>query len=131
MRKHVVHSLYCDFSRIVDETSGDITCVCVSAGWAPEASGPEKGPTRRLQGRVWCFFPSDIAVCKFSRTYLSMLWSSITNAFHVDNNFQWCLVVKQSSQEEVGAATPCKGTAKPSHLEEGSLPSRAKPFFVF
>ena len=29
-----------------------------------------------------------------------MLWSSINDVFHVDNNFQGGLVVKQSSSEE-------------------------------
>ena len=56
----------------------------VDLGWAPEASGAGKGePTRRFQGRFLWFFPSE-RMCGVQ----ILAESSITNAFHVDNNFQ-------------------------------------------
>ena len=51
---------------------------------------------------------------KFSRTYLSMLWSSITDALNTwTTTFSsvWC-VMKRSEEEEEAAATRRKGTAQ-------------------
>ena len=58
------------------------------------------------------FFPTEFAVCKLSRTCLSMLWSLITHVFHVDNNFRQSLVVKKPLEEEDAATTRLICTAQ-------------------
>ena len=83
-----------------DGNSGDITCVCVlggsGVGFGSQRSR-ERRATRQFKDGSVGFFPTKVAVCKFARTYLSMLWSSITDVFHVDTNCQQSLVVKQYS----------------------------------
>ena len=77
------------FPMIFDDINGDITCVSkcwVGLWWAPEASGPPKeGRHDHSRDGSDGLFPTEFAVCELTRTYLSTLWSSITDVFHVDN----------------------------------------------
>ena len=112
-----------DFERILDETIGNITCV--SAGWVwsglrkPVVQG--RGANTAIPGTVPAVYSKANLRC-VSRTYLSMLSSSITNAFHVDSNFQQSLVVKKPSKEEA-AATLRKSTAQILNLGTALLAS--------
>ena len=92
--------------------------VCVSAGW------------------VWGGLPRAFVGGRestSSRSCLSMLWSSITDMFRVDNNFQQSLVVKKPSDEEEAAANTRKyaaqilnlGVAFSASIYMSSRPSRA------
>ena len=60
------------------KTSGDITCVCVCKCWVGGRHSSGEG-SRHGDSRQGCgVFSSEFSVCKFSRTHVSMLWSSIT-----------------------------------------------------
>ena len=89
-------------------------CVVVvgGTGMGSGSQWSREEPTRRFRGRFWLFFCERIFVRKFSWTYLSMLWPSITDMFNTwRTTFSgvWC--VKQPSEEEA-AATRRKGTAQ-------------------
>ena len=65
-------------------------CVCcVDLGWAPEGTRPRNG-VRHGDSRGW-FFPTEFSVCKILADFFVhavVIRSSITDVFHVDNNFQ-------------------------------------------
>ena len=81
--------------------------MCVSAGWVwgehrkALVRGGRRGQRGDSREKPVGFSPPKIR-CAYSRclTYLSMFWSSITDVFLVDNNFQQSLVVKKPSEEE-------------------------------
>ena len=78
-------------------------CWVVGSGsqWSGEGRGGEHGDSRDGSGG---FLRRTFGV-QILTDFFAMLWSSITNLFHVDNNFQQSLVVKKPSEEEEAAAT--------------------------
>ena len=57
-----------------------------------------RGANTAIPGTGQVVFPTEVAVCNFSRTSVSMLWPSINIVFHVDNDFRQSLVVKKPSE---------------------------------
>ena len=79
-------------SRAIKNHSGLKTCRV-----AETRAG--KGPTQRFQERVRWFFSHRLARCNCPGTCVSVLWSSITRTFHVDN-FQQTMVVNGRRQRQ-------------------------------
>ena len=91
-----------DFAKMFDKPNGGISSLWVWSGlWKALVQGGR--PNTAIPGTgPLVFVPTEVAVCKLSRTCVcvSLLWLSIIDVFHVDNNFQECLMVKTPSEEE-------------------------------
>ena len=80
-------------------------CKCwVGLAWTSKASVWEANTA--ISGTVLVFFPKRICGVQILVDLMSVLWSPITDAFHMGNSFRQSSVVKMPSEEVEAATTP-------------------------